>query len=473
MARYRRETARPHKSEGCSVHRPRRTTLKVIACASAIGFGLSVASGVSTADVKHTEVVSPGSISLVSLSDADNPADTASRLAYARSVVSHRGRYVVFQSRDSQLAGTDTNGLEDVFLRDTREGTTQLVSQAAGVAVGGGGATVSADGRFVCFLSASPDLSPDDINGNRYDVFVRDMVTGDVTLVSRATDGTQRNRDSDSAVISADGTQVAFATSARLSAEDDDPLGVEHWKQQDVYVRDLAVGTTKLVSVRRNGDDFVGTVGLGGMSADGHIVGFTWGSSGRRSQAPGGFYVRDLSRPGSTLLWQEKILAGGTNEGAPAVSGDGTVAAFASKSNAIDSDPNYPVYDVALVALASSELSVISTGIAGRDAHGDSWAPTLSYQGDVVAFVSEAANIVRDDENDVSDVFRYERGAAISLLSRGAEGSGNLASAFGGGAGISGDGRHVAFHSFANDLVEGDANSNSDIFVWSGPTTRD
>ena len=331
------------------MRKPRRTTLSVVASGFTIFVISSLSSGASFAEVDHAAALASGSISLISVTDAGEPSDVASRLPAARPVVSHHGRYVVFQSRDGELAGNDTNGLEDVFVRDSQAGTTQLVSHVAGVAVGGGGATVSANGRYVAFLSASPDLSPDDTNGNKFDVFVRDMSNGELTLVSRATDGSQRNRDSDAAVISADGSRVAFLTSARLSAADHDPAGVERWKQQDVYLHNLAKGTTRLASVKRSGDDFVGPVGLGGISADGSTVGFTWGSLGRNSQAPGGYYVRDLAKPGSTLLWEEKILAGGVSEGAPAISGDGRVAAFASDSDGVDPDPNYPVYDVAVV----------------------------------------------------------------------------------------------------------------------------
>ena len=443
-----------------------RNTLNVVAYGSTALLAVTLSPSISVAKVDHAEAEPSGSVSLISVTDTGDPSGVASRLPSARPVLSHHGRYVAFQSRDGELAGTDSNGLVDVFVRDTLEGTTELVSEVEGVAVGGSGATVSGNGRYVAFLSASPDLSPDDTNSDKFDVFVRDMSNGELTLVSRATDGTQRNRDSEAAVISADGSRVAFLTSGRLSSEDHDPAGVELWKQQDVYVHTLATGVTKLVSVRRNGDDFVGPVGLGGISAHGRAVGFSWGSLGRHSQAPGGFYVRDLATPGSTLLWEEKILAGAVNDGAPAVSGDARLAAFASDSDDLDPDPNFPLYDVAVADLGSGELTIVSDGVSDRDAHGDSWAPTLSYDGNYVAFASEAPNLVRHDENDASDGFRYELGGAMRLVSRGPEGPGNLASAFGGGVAISGDGQHVTFDSFANNLIADDDNASSDVFLW-------
>lgn len=446
------------------LHRTLVTCLSVTVMAGSLPLSASVAA-------ERSAGLAEGSLALISAGDAGDPPGVASRLPAARPVVSHHGRFVVFQSRN-QLDATDTNGLEDVFLRDTLEGTTQLVSEVDGVAVGGSGATVSRNGRYVAFLSASPELSSDDTNGDKYDVFVLDMVSGDLTLVSRATDGTQRNRDSDAAVISADGSRVAFLTSARLSTHDHDPKDVETWKQQDVYVHNVATGSTRLVSVKRNGKDFVGAVGLGGISADGRTVGFTWGRSGSHPKTPGGFFVRELSKAGSTLLWSEKILPGGTSDGAPAISANGQVAAFASRSDGIDPDPRYALYDVAVVDLSSGDLTVVSQGVGGRDAHGDSWVPTLSRDGGYVAFASEATNLVRRDGNEVSDAFRVEVGGTAMLVSRGPNGPGNVASAFGGGVAISGDGEHVAFHSYATNLVENDTNASSDVLLWSDVIPR-
>src|SRR5215207_1588629 len=137
-----------------SVRKYPRNTLNVVAYGSTALLAVTLSPSISVAKVDHAEAEPSGSVSLISVTDTGDPSGVASRLPSARPVLSHHGRYVAFQSRDGELAGTDSNGLVDVFVRDTLEGTTELVSEVEGVAVGGSGATVSGNGRYVAFLSA-------------------------------------------------------------------------------------------------------------------------------------------------------------------------------------------------------------------------------------------------------------------------------------------------------------------------------
>ncbi len=303
-------------------------------------------------------------------------------------------------------------------------------------------------------------------------VRVFDSDLGELTLVSKATDGTQRRVDSQDAVISGDGSRVAFKTLARLSPADDDTAPADQpWKRLDVYVHNLANGHTKLASVTARGENFTGPVGLGGMSHDGRLVGFSWGNSGRdKLDVPAGFYVRNLAKPGAKLIWREDLNALSTESaGAPALSGNGRFAAFASKSPRLDAEPDYALYDVARYDRNSGRLSLVSAGANSADADGHSWAATLSHRGDRLSFASEATNLVAGDDNDATDAFRLDLPAdEMSLVSAAMGGGpGSYHSAFGGGVAISADGQHVAFASFADDLVPGDTNHNGDVFLWS------
>ena len=91
----------------------------------------------------------------------------------------------------------DTNGQPDIFLHDRDTGTTTRVSVSSAGAQAGGGLSfnpvISADGRFVAFESASPQLVPGDTNGV-IDVFVRDVQAGTTTRVSVTTAGVQGTR---------------------------------------------------------------------------------------------------------------------------------------------------------------------------------------------------------------------------------------------------------------------------------------
>jgi Tol biopolymer transport system component len=152
------------------------------------------------------------------------------------------GRYVVFRSPATNLVPGDTNGTEDVFLRDRFTGRTELVSvDGNGVQLPGGGTfpSVSADGRYVTFTGH-------DSRGGMQ-VFLRDRVAGTTRQVSVNSKGEPADSMSGRAALSANGRYVAFESAATNLAP-----GLSG-PQQQIYVRDLQAGTTTLVSVNNAG----------------------------------------------------------------------------------------------------------------------------------------------------------------------------------------------------------------------------
>ena len=109
--------------------------------------------------------------------------------------ISADGRFVAFESLASNLVPGDTNGVGDVFVHDRQTGTTERVSVSSAGTQGNGDSAVpsiSADGRFVAFVSVASNLVPGDTNG-RLDVFVHDRQTGTTERVSVSSAGTQGN----------------------------------------------------------------------------------------------------------------------------------------------------------------------------------------------------------------------------------------------------------------------------------------
>jgi Ca2+-binding RTX toxin-like protein len=128
--------------------------------------------------------------------------------------ISADGRFVAFDSNASNLVPEDTNNTYDVFVRDTLTNTTTLVSVDSAGNPGNRDSvspSISADGRFVAFVSSSSNLVPGDTNNTR-DIFVRDTLTNTTTRVSVDSAGNQGNTSSDSPSISADGRFVAFSS---------------------------------------------------------------------------------------------------------------------------------------------------------------------------------------------------------------------------------------------------------------------
>lgn len=158
--------------------------------------------------------------------------------------VTRKGQHVFFVSVATDLAPNATHGTQQVFVRDLLAETTRLVSvNTNGQAAAGpcGPFAISPNGRFVVFVTAAPDLVPGDTNGLA-DVFLRDLALGTTTLVSVGCDGEPADGDSNFPQVSADGRYVTFASAApNLVA------GVPSGWQQ-VYRRDLLAGVTELVS---------------------------------------------------------------------------------------------------------------------------------------------------------------------------------------------------------------------------------
>jgi Tol biopolymer transport system component len=129
--------------------------------------------------------------------------------------ISANGRYVAFVSKAKNLSRDDKDDIEDVFIRDLKTNRTKLVSRASGkrgAAANGDSSnpSISADGRYVAFESYASNLGPAD-NSTTPDVFVRDMRSGRVFLASHANGGgAAANAPSANPAISADGRYVAF-----------------------------------------------------------------------------------------------------------------------------------------------------------------------------------------------------------------------------------------------------------------------
>jgi Tol biopolymer transport system component len=210
------------------------------------------------------------------------------------------GRWVVFQSGATNLAGPDQNAQEDVFLRDRQLGTTEMVSVGTSGSQGNGishPGSVSADGRFVAFSSASSNFVRGDTN-DALDVFVRDRSTQVTELVSFGSEGVPADSLSLNPKISADGRFVAFyGRASDLVAGD-----TNQW--EDVFVRDRLTGACERASVDSQGVQANESSYLWAISPDARYVAF-W--SGATNLVPGGttgvdVFVRDRAASGFASL---------------------------------------------------------------------------------------------------------------------------------------------------------------------------
>lgn len=341
---------------------------------------------------------------LVSVNALGGPANGESNYP----AISADGRFIVFESHASNLVPGDSNGASDVFLRDLVTGTTERISvDSSGNQADGSShnADVSDDGRYVVFDSFATNLVAGDTNGRR-DVFRRDRLTGLTERIDVGLGGAQANRGAEFPYVSADGNRVGFQ-SASTNLVVGDTLGFT-----DMFVTDVAAGTTSCVSVDSSGNHGnFGSVYLT-MSADGRW--FLFGSNATNLAAGDTNPTTDLflhdSLTGTTVLAgvnsSEEQANDYTSRGT--LSANGRYVAFKSTATnlapgATDGNMNVYVRDLWL-----GVTTRVSVGFDGSAPDGHSSQPLISDDGRTMAFYSEATNLVSDDTNGVWDVFLRE-----------------------------------------------------------------
>jgi Tol biopolymer transport system component len=283
---------------------------------------------------------------------------------------------------------------------------------------------VSDNGRYVAFTSGSDGLSTDD--DDRYgNVYVKDRVTGAVTLASRKTGaaGGPSHGDCFGATISDDGTRVAFACAKSLDAADTNT-------QLDVYVRDLKASTTTLESRATTGVVVNREATEPMISGDGQAVVFTSRATNLDPADPDDgpdVYWRSLGPSHGTKLVSRPTglysAAGDSFSESPSVSDDGTHVAFASRATNLgafpDTNGHTDIY-VRDVVAGETKLASAPDFSGAATGNGDAEESVISGQPNggqyYVAFATVANNLGSQDTNSRTDVYRRALGNGATVL---------------------------------------------------------
>jgi Tol biopolymer transport system component len=249
--------------------------------------------------------------------------------------ISSEGRFVAFESYAANMPGASENG-DLVYVRDMKRGKTLVGSKTSDGHPAFGdvyGQALSSDGRVLAFYSFDPDLPHG--TGHINHVYVRNLRTGKVALVDKASDGTIADASSDDASISGDGRFVAFAT-------DGNNLPGSGGNGREVYVRDLKRGKTSLVTRNTAGVPAQDDSDYAQPSSDGRYV--TFSSNGANLPGANGalqIYIRDLRR-GMTRLVSKAASgeAGDVDSEYPSISLDGDWIAFQSAATNLGGNPS-------------------------------------------------------------------------------------------------------------------------------------
>ena len=394
------------------------------------------------------------------------------------------GSLVVFESPDTGLVPNDRNHRSDIFVRSLTAATNEMISvhdpllpslSPAGCSTLFS-SSLSADGRFAAFASDADDLVANNTNGCR-DVFLRDILLGTNMLVSANTNGQVPFGPSSEPAVSGNGRYVAFSSYAN------DLVPGDINNAQDVFVRDLLLGTTSLVSVNTSG------TGSGNgpsytplLSADGRYVLFrskagnlvsgsltggenlflrdqqaattraltTTGDS-LASMSPEGRFVA-LVEGGTIYLWDNQAVARvatnspGSTPQALSISADGNKLAWFAGP---------PPISLSVLDRVTGSNWVAATGTPGPRA-----GLRFSLNGRFLTYAAASSS------PSTNQVYLYDCIARTNFLvshSMGTSAGGDRPSD---SPDISFDGRFVAFRSAADNLVPGDNNGVPDVFVY-------
>lgn len=407
----------------------------------------------------------PGSTTRVSVSSSGAESEDAS---YSPTVSSD-GHLVAFVSVSKNLSGTGSDHHSNILVRNRRTHTTTLISVGRhGVPARNAKApSISGSGRYVAF-EAEARLVPKDHNATT-DVYVRDRVKHTTRLMSVNSQGipgadpppgdTPQSFDPS---ISADGRYVAFSSQA-TNLVPHDTNGT-----YDVFVHDRVSGVTRRVSVGSNEKQASGTSLESSISAHGRYVAFAsleegWGGG----HGVVDVFVRDrrlgVTRLASATSPVAPDVGDDGDSRTPSISGNGRYVAFVGRAPdpLVVDEEIWDVYVRDMVARRTMKVSVSADGSTRTDFNAE---PAISANGRYVAFDSHASDLVRGDTNGVADVFVRDlvtnrtRRASLSRSDLQVNGdSGQPA--------ISSDGAHVAFYSWATNLVAADTNNQQDCFV--------
>lgn len=343
------------------------------------------------------------------------PSGVPSGLHLGRSTnssMSADGRYVAFQSnsRDLHPAVAGQSTWDQIYVWDRSTGEIDWITEGLD---GKGGndtsqaPTVSADGRYVAFGSGASNLvAGDDPSHGESDAFVWDRVTGETQLVSVT--GGSGPTIARNVTMSADGNTVAFVS------------------QGPIYLWSRSTGAVAQLPSRLLSDESLFIPDGLSLSADGRYL--SYGQIG--SDEP----LKVWDNEARTA----RVVAAG---GCPMISGDGKTVVYCAGA----------VGDIFVWSAISGTSTKITRGVDGQASTASSSNPHVSSDGSTVSFTSSAENLVPDDANHYADIFVWHR-STDTIVRQSLRGSGSEANGNSWENSISGDGKIVNYSTEATNL---------------------
>ncbi len=396
------------------------------------------------------------------------PGGAAANGVSRKLALSDGGRFVAFESGASNLVAGDSNGVTDVFVRNTATGAIQRASVANG---GGqstlvsGDAKITRDGRSVLFTQGTGVLSAAGggkgfANGQ---VCLNSLATNIVDCFTKSPTGVPGNGASNNGAPSGDGGKVVFESLATNIVPGDG-----NGATSDVFLFDKGTNSTQILSTTSSGAAATAGSFAPAISCDGRNYAFESLAS-LLNTSPTQAGVRNIYA--ITASGGKRLVTVGA--GNTAANGDSTRARIADggrlvffesrASNLVAGDTN-GVKDVFVADLAANTIRRISASATGTQANGESRNPSIPCDGAWATFESDASNLVANDGNGRADVFIVNLGTGTVALA--SQSSGSATNGTSGNGEMSPDGTAVGFESDASNLG---ANGQTNVFAGANP----
>lgn len=337
--------------------------------------------------------------------------------------VSGDGRYVVFHSGAANLVSGDTNGSTDVFIKDMQTGAISILSKSASNTIGNGSSTwptISTNGRYVVFYSTARNLVAGDTNG-----------VSDVFLIDRGTDNNETNNSIERVSVTTSGGQIGFFSAVRRGAVSNDGSYIvfstpatgaamgggitDTNRNEDIYLWSRSTGTTRLISHSASS-----TTTAGNNASTNAII----------------------SDDGKYIVYLSMATDLDANIGGAGLA---------------DTNGLYDVFFYDVTADTTKLISLTTTNQLSTS--GNPSYLSMSNTGKQITWTTSGRLDPTLDTNSASDVYVYDLGSAtLTLVSTFNYGSGTQHDTLNLGSycsGISADGRYVSFASFSVNLVPG------------------
>jgi len=381
--------------------------------------------------------------------------------------MTHDGQTVVFYSDASNLVADDTNNVTDVFSYNRITKMTERLSMGLDgkqTSTPSAYPSISDDGRYVAFITAThlpydnPRANCD--NNVCNDVFVLDRQTKHISRANLTPSGSRLDAFEVGCVISGNGRYVVFGSPSSTLEGSYDPDN-----SSNLFVRDMQVNTTKMVSVNTAGRFADGGFANDpSISDDGRYIAF--GSASKllpESTPSNSVYVRDMQRDVTTLVASRYSYH-------PAISANGKVIAFESNARLATNDTN-DFRDIYTYDLPTKATRLVSVSSNGTQANNYSDSPAISGDGSYVVFASDASNLVPADSNSFTDIFIRYRNYGITRRVDVASHDGvqALPGYFTRRPTISRDGKAIAYSTDAQNLVPGHISYVIDLYQTYNP----